>query len=119
MELPARVYEDGPCEVTRLRYAASGSHVYIEVISINDPSSIRDVRFVIHRYRTIATLNPGHDVWEFISEESALEAWENFRQTLHLDWESQFLDVHGFIAYWQDSLEMGTWFMPGTIRSVS
>ncbi len=119
MDNPVRVYEDGPCEVTRLRYAANGAHVYIEVLAIKDPSSARDVRFVIHRYCTRATPKPGHEIWEFISEESALEAWENFRRTLNLDWKSQFLDVQGFVAYWQDSPEMGTWFMRGTIRSVS
>ncbi len=116
-----RVYQDGPCFVTRHGYAAKGAHVYIELLAISSPSGApRGVSpFVIHRYCTPATSEPGHDVWSFESFDAADEAWENLMSVMRLNAKDQFENVDGYIKHERFPLDEAPWFMPARTEEAS
>lgn len=118
---PQRVYQDGPCFVTRHGYAAKGAHVYIELLTISSPSAAPQgvSPFVIHRYSTTATREPGHDVWSFEHFEAAEEAWENLMSVMRLNAKDQFEKVDGYIRHERFPLNVAPWFMPPRGESTS
>ena len=116
---PQRVYQDGPCFVTRHGYAANGAHVYIELLTISSPSAAPQgvSPFVIHRYSTTATSEPGHDVWSFEQFDAAGEAWENLMSVMRLNAKDQFDKVDGYIKHERFSLDVPPWFMPSRVEA--